>query len=325
SNSDNHIDLFSDITRIFHDMNKNNLQIAIVSNNGNKALCDRALYLFNAPDINAAMQPINPRFIKYNENSSELKSDMFKHIKEWSGFDYSEMVFFDLDSNESRKVNADHECPLGVQLKVVDKQTGITWKEYQDALQSTNGSHGHNHKQSVGKLAPDTGMPSLGARLGAGKFAEAYRAKHDPESVIKKLRYWRSCFQTRFVEIYKVIESGRPFEPKNKPNQEDEQFLFMIAIEFRNLKLVGELRAPELDRFCGWFQSKYIHGTPIWETPGYKHFTFTVPFQVYVRCAFHLVVDRLEWAVKEYGVEHRDAHLGNVKFVVNEKARLLDW
>lgn len=29
--------------------------------------------------------------------------------------------------------------------------------------------------------------------------------------------------------------------------------------------------------------------------------------------------------MKEYGIEHRDAHLGNVKFVVDEKARLLDW
>lgn len=122
SNPDNHIDLFPDITRIFHDMNKNNFEIAIVSNNGNKALyvtsrtstshlmlsrCDRALYLFNTPDRNAAMQPTNPKFIKYDKNSSgaswsqgrtssdidtESKSDMFKKIKESSRFDYSEMV-----------------------------------------------------------------------------------------------------------------------------------------------------------------------------------------------------------------------------------------
>jgi hypothetical protein len=148
-------------------------------------------------------------------------------------------------------------------------------------------------------------LPSLGARLGTGRFAEAYRAKHDPESVVKKLKYWKPGFLTRFVDIYKVIESGRPFEPENKPNEEDEQFLFMIAMEFRNLKSVGELQAPELDRFCGWFQSKYIHGTLIWEILGYKYFGFTVPFQVCVRRAFHLVVDRLEWTVKEYGIEHR--------------------
>ena len=101
-----------------------------------------------------------------------------------------------------------------------------------------------------------------------------------------------------------MIESGRPFEPKNKPNDGDELYISMIAMEFRNLKSVGELQAPELDRFCGWFQLKYIHGTPIWES-WYKHFAFTVPIQVYVRHAFHLVVDRLEWTVKEYGIEHR--------------------
>ena len=148
-------------------------------------------------------------------------------------------------------------------------------------------------------------MPSLGARLGEGITAEAFLVKHDPESVIKKLKYWKSGFQTRFVEIYKVIESGYPFEPKNQPNEEDEQFLFMIAMEFRNLKSIDELQAPELDRFCGWFQSKYIHGTPIWETSGYKHFAFTVPFQVHVRRAFHLIVDTLEWTVKQHGIEHR--------------------
>lgn len=151
----------------------------------------------------------------------------------------------------------------------------------------------------------DTDMPSLGDRLGAGKFAEAFRAKHDSETVIKKLKYWKPGFQTRFTEIYKVIESGRPFEPNNKPNPEDEQFLFMIAMEFRNLKAVGELQAPQLDRFCGWFQCKYIHGTPIWETSEYKHFAFTVPFQNHVKRAFHLAVDRLERAVKEFGIEHR--------------------
>ena len=50
-------------------------------------------------------------------------------------------------------------------------------------------------------------MPSLSACLGTEKFAEAYQGKHDPESVIKKLKYWKSGFQMHFVEIYKVKQS----------------------------------------------------------------------------------------------------------------------
>jgi predicted HAD superfamily phosphohydrolase YqeG len=38
SNPDHHIDLTSDVTRILHDMNQNNIQLAIVSNNGHKHL-----------------------------------------------------------------------------------------------------------------------------------------------------------------------------------------------------------------------------------------------------------------------------------------------
>lgn len=184
-------------------------------------------------------------------------------------------------------------------------------------LQSANHSFSeHNQEQSEKELAPctkvlflqctsngysDTGMPSLGACLGEGKTAEVFQAKHDPESVIKKLKYWKLGFQTRFVEFYRMIESDRPFEP----SEGDDQFLYTMAMEFRNLKAVGELQAPEPHRFCGWFQLKYIRGAPICETPGYKHFPFTVPFQVHVRRAFHLVVDRLEWTVRQYGIEHR--------------------
>jgi hypothetical protein len=51
------------------------------------------------------------------------------------------------------------QCLLGVQLKVIDKQTGITWKEYQDVLQSVN--HSSRGRKSVRELAPCTKLSFL--------------------------------------------------------------------------------------------------------------------------------------------------------------------
>lgn len=73
-------------------------------------------------------------------------------------------VLFDLDTHESRTVNKDlgkadgvqnpllPECfvLLGVYVKIVDKHTGITWREYQDALKKS--SQGSGNKE----LAPCT-------------------------------------------------------------------------------------------------------------------------------------------------------------------------
>jgi hypothetical protein len=162
-----------------------------------------------------------------------------------------------------------------------------------------------NHLPKVSYISLDIDMPPLGDRLGIGRYAEAFRAKHQSESVIRKIKYWKPGFQTRFMEIYQAIKTGHPFEPSNNPSKEDEQLLFAAAMEFRNLKAINELQAPQLDRFCGWFQTRYVHGSQIEHTSGYRHFAFTVPFQSQVKQAFHLVVDRLEMTVREFGIEHR--------------------
>ncbi|THU79713.1 hypothetical protein K435DRAFT_810481 [Dendrothele bispora CBS 962.96] len=170
------------------------------------------------------------------------------------------------------------------------------------------------------------GQPPLGKLLGGGRFASVYDSAEDSEAVIKVMKYWERGLRKRFLEIYQVIKEGKPFKPGN---DNDDQYLTMLAFELRNLNMIKELKAPKPENFTGWFMSTKIFGTALWKTPLYKQHPFSVPFQRLIKKAFHLIVDEIEETVRKYGVEHRDGHLANALFTMNgdqpAKAHLLDW
>ncbi|KIK93901.1 hypothetical protein PAXRUDRAFT_486328 [Paxillus rubicundulus Ve08.2h10] len=140
------------------------------------------------------------------------------------------------------------------------------------------------------------------------------------------MKDWSANMRPRFLEISKIITAGKPFKPDNSNT---DQYLTMIAFELRNLQSVNQLKAPKPELFTGWFEMTKVQGTLLWKTPLYKRHPFSVPFQKLVKTAYHLAVDEIEDAVRKYGIEHRDAHFGNVMFTMQGdqpvKAHLFDW
>lgn len=116
------------------------------------------------------------------------------------------------------------------------------------------------------------------------------------------MKSWTTQLRRRFLEIYAIIKDGHPFKPGNS---NDDQYLLMIALELRNLYMVGQLKAPQPEDFSGWFSMMKIGGTPLWKTPLYRKHPFSVTFQRLIKTACHLAVDEIEDYVKKYGVEHR--------------------
>ena len=146
------------------------------------------------------------------------------------------------------------------------------------------------------------GQPKLGKFLGEGKFAKVYDARDDSGAVVKVLKTWNTELRHRFLEIYAIVKDGHPFSPGNNNN---DQYLLMIAMELRNLYMVNQLKAPKPEDFSGWFTMTKIGGTPLWRTPLYRKHPFSVTFQKLIKSAFHLIVYEIEHVVKTYGVEHR--------------------
>ncbi|KIK50347.1 hypothetical protein GYMLUDRAFT_89293 [Collybiopsis luxurians FD-317 M1] len=143
------------------------------------------------------------------------------------------------------------------------------------------------------------GQP-LGKALGSGNFTTVYESPSDRQAVIKVLKSWTKELRHRFLEIYNVIIQGRPFYPGN-----GDEYIYMIALEVRNLAKVNQLRAPKAEHFTGWFTMTKIQDTPIWKTTLYKKHPFSVPFQLLIKTAFHLAIDEIEYTVKKYSIEHR--------------------
>ncbi|KAK7000380.1 magnesium-dependent phosphatase-1 [Favolaschia claudopus] len=128
SNHRNVLSLRDELGDIISDLETHNVEIAIVSCNTNKALCDRALYLFEAR--HPASEEWTPiiYFVKYDEVYPASKVEHFKRIKNYSGFDFSDMILFDCDSS-----NNVVEKELGVTFKAV-QSVGLTWDTYMEAL-----------------------------------------------------------------------------------------------------------------------------------------------------------------------------------------------
>ncbi|THU95173.1 hypothetical protein K435DRAFT_798336 [Dendrothele bispora CBS 962.96] len=129
-----------------------------------------------------------------------------------------------------------------------------------------------------------------------------YKAR-DPKDQVQPITSMITYNEVKNVaEIYQVIKEGKPFKPGN---DNDDQYLTMLAFELRNLNMIKELKAPKPENFTGWFMSTKVFGTALWKTPLYKQHPFSVPFQRLIKKAFHLIVDEIEETVRKYGVEHR--------------------
>lgn len=318
SNHFNFISLYPDVPEIIHDVAKRGMKLAIVSTNSSRDMTDRALFFFKARDTTGKPKPIIQMVI-YNEVGTDRKVNAFTRIKDWSGASYREIIFFDCSSS-SQEV----QDRLGVRFAKVSRNKGLDWDTYQSALNRIGVSHTvHDNPYDT----PFWGQPRVGEALGSGKFATVHESLDDSNTVIKVLKAWTREMRCRFLEIYNIIKDGHPLIPD--ANDDNEQYLYMLALELRNLKIVQQLKAPTPEHFTGWFTMARVPGIPLWKTPLYRKHPFSVPFQTFIRTGIHLAVDEIENYVRNYGIEHRDAHLANV-FVHMQgdqpsKARLLDW
>ncbi|THU80939.1 hypothetical protein K435DRAFT_971238 [Dendrothele bispora CBS 962.96] len=128
SNPNNKCGMYADVPRIIQDILKNGAQIAIVSRNTSKPMCDRALWYMHVNDENGNDKPLID-LVKYDEVYNQEKTVHFSKIKEWSGFDYSDMILYDDEA-----INNPVEMMLGVTFQVSRDQKGLTWDNYQQGL-----------------------------------------------------------------------------------------------------------------------------------------------------------------------------------------------
>lgn len=125
SNPDIHIRLNRHIPNIVSDILKEGASLAIVSRNTSKALCDRALHCFRAIDPKTGKPGPIIDMVSYDEVVDESKTEHFKRIRGWSGFQYTDMILFD-DKPENDVV----ETELGVTIQMCGGQKGLTWDIY---------------------------------------------------------------------------------------------------------------------------------------------------------------------------------------------------
>ncbi|KAF8835570.1 hypothetical protein BDN67DRAFT_912794 [Paxillus ammoniavirescens] len=120
--------LYADVPRIIEDILKNGAQIAIVSRNSSKALCDRALWYWKAKDASGKERSIID-MVKFDEVYDRPKTEHFAKIKGWSKFEYSDMILFDDEA-----IHNTVEMLLGVTFQVSRDQKGLTWDNYQQGI-----------------------------------------------------------------------------------------------------------------------------------------------------------------------------------------------
>lgn len=130
SNHDNFIRLYDDVPGIVTDILKNGAQLAIVSRNKSKALCDRALWYFKAIDPKTSKKKSIIYMVTYDEVVDEEITAHFERIHGWSGYDYSEMILFD-DAAWHNRVR----LKLGVTFQVTRDRRGLTWDTYNKGIE----------------------------------------------------------------------------------------------------------------------------------------------------------------------------------------------
>jgi len=131
SNHANWIRVYNDVSNVVHDILKNGAQLAIVSRNPSKAMCDRSLHYFNTTNPSNGREWSIIHLVKYDEVVNEPKVNHFRRIQKWSGSDYSDMLLYDDEAlNNSVKVE------LGVAFEFLRNRGGLTWDAYQRGIET---------------------------------------------------------------------------------------------------------------------------------------------------------------------------------------------
>ncbi|KAF2501613.1 hypothetical protein BU16DRAFT_556093 [Lophium mytilinum] len=120
-----------DVFNIISDLIGNRVKIAIASRNTHKSLCDRALWLLKVFDPRTNQWRPLSDFIVYSEIYNESKQIHFERIKEYSGVEYHDMLFFD-----DQAANSEVEMWQGVTFqKVAHSSRGLMLGEYFHGLE----------------------------------------------------------------------------------------------------------------------------------------------------------------------------------------------
>ncbi|KAK7049088.1 acid phosphatase-domain-containing protein [Favolaschia claudopus] len=122
-NSHNTIMLFPHVLPVIQDLLAHGVQVAVVSRNTSRALCDRALWHFGIIGS-----------VSYDEVYDVSKINHFARIQAYTAqsgeqIDFSDMLLFD-DDPKNREV----EITFGVTFKTLQNDNGLTWDSYQAGL-----------------------------------------------------------------------------------------------------------------------------------------------------------------------------------------------
>ncbi|KAK7049091.1 acid phosphatase-domain-containing protein [Favolaschia claudopus] len=271
--------LYPDVPHIITEIAAKGARIAIVAGNTDKELCDRALWYCKTLDPKTwKLKPII-FFVQYDEVYNASKIKHFQRIGDWSGLEYADMIFFSANA-----VDRETETKLGVSFKHL--HDGLTWNDYRDGLASWKSKRWSRLTASISlplAFTPSagffdrrnySGLPSLGRKLGSGKFGTVYEHASTPDAVVKIFNNWAPQFQQLFSQVYELIVAGRGVDQLT-PSREPEVLrdIKMWAFEFRNLKAVSQLRTPQDPaNFTGWLVMSRAQGVPLWTTQAYQGF-----------------------------------------------------
>ena len=113
---DNEIKLHTDVVEIFQSLHTRSITIAVASRSTTADLCEKLLQLF---DIY--------KYITYKEIYPRSKVNHFKKLKQNSGRDYKDMIFFDDHIDNILEISE-----LGVTCRQV--RHGLTWDDVKVVL-----------------------------------------------------------------------------------------------------------------------------------------------------------------------------------------------
>ncbi|KAJ8520249.1 hypothetical protein ONZ45_g2929 [Pleurotus djamor] len=131
SNPNNRCGMFADAPEIIGDILKHGAKLAIVSRSKSKALSDRALWHWKAPDAKGNYRPI----IELAAYDEVYDDDKVKHFNKIHSYDtkvvYSDMILFDDEAT-----NNTVEMMIGVTFQVCRDQKGLTWANYREGIET---------------------------------------------------------------------------------------------------------------------------------------------------------------------------------------------
>ncbi|KAJ8520242.1 hypothetical protein ONZ45_g2930 [Pleurotus djamor] len=120
-----------DIPAIVEDILKHGAKLAIVCHGQNKAMCDRALWYWKAPDANGDSKSIID-LVSYDENSDKNVVHHFDAIHSYdTSTTYSDMIFFDDDPTSDIV-----EMMIGVTFQLVQGTKGLTMATYKAGIET---------------------------------------------------------------------------------------------------------------------------------------------------------------------------------------------